>query len=130
MPLTKNYLLEWGKNWDEDAHPEFLSLYFYGKPKSINHEIVVMSKVLPSEVNRGYHDDYLFIITHVDNKEINNLINLIQIVERNNGKEFVEFKSKAGMKFVLDRKKAEAELLTILKTYNIPNDRSKDLRLK
>jgi len=87
-----------------------------------------MSKVLPSEVNRGYHDEFSLIITHVDDNEINNLRNLIQIIERNNGKELVEFKSKEDFKFVLDRKKAEAELPAILKTYNIPNDRSKDLR--
>ena len=77
--------------------------------------------------NNIYHNYSDLIITHVDGNRINNLKNLIQIVENNSEKEFVEFETKEGTKFVLDRKQAQADLFDILKTYNVPNDRSENL---
>ena len=131
MPLSRNYLMEWGeKDWEDGAPSELLSLYRNGKPLSRDNEIVILSKVLPSKVNRGYHDYYDLIITHVDGKKINNLKNLIQIVEKNSNKEFVEFDTKEGTKFVLDRKQAKTDLSNILKTYNVPFDRSKNFNNK
>ncbi len=127
MPLSRNYLMEWGKeDWEKGAPSEFLSLYHNGKAQSKDNEIVILSKVLPSEVNRGYHDHYDLIVTHVDGNKINNLKSLIQIVENNSDKEFVEFATNGGTKFVLDRKQAQADLPDILKTYNVPNDRSRN----
>ncbi len=128
MPLSRNYLMEWGKeDWEKGAPSEFLSLYRNGKLQSTENEIVILSKVLPSEVNRGYHDYNDLIITHVDGNKINNLKNLIQIVENNSDKEFVEFATNKGTKFVLDRKHAQADLPDILKTYNVSYDRSANL---
>ena len=126
MPLTRNYLMMWDDPIT-DAPSKFLTLYKHGKLQSINNEIVVLSQVLPGEVNKGYHNYSDLIITHVDGNRINNLKNLIQIVENNREKEFVEFETKEGTKFVLDRKQAQADLPDILKTYNVPNDRSENL---
>jgi len=129
MPLSRNYLMEWGKeDWEKGVPSEFISLYRNGKPQSSNNEIVILSKVLPAEVNRGYHDYYDLIITHVDGNRINNLKGLIQIVENNNGTEFVEFVTKEGTKFVLDRKQAQTDSFNILKTYNVPCDRSENFQ--
>jgi S1-C subfamily serine protease len=129
MPLTRNYLMGWGDDdWDEDAPSKLVTLYKHGRLQSINNEIVILSKALPAKINRGYHNYSELIITHVDDNKINNLKNLIRMVEKNRKKKFVEFKTKGGLKIVLNREQAQADLPKILKTYNVPYDRSENFR--
>jgi len=54
-PLTINYLMTWGDDWRTEA-PTNLMNAFYETPSKKGEEIVVITKVLPSEVNNGYDD--------------------------------------------------------------------------
>ncbi len=127
-PLTKNYLLGWSDGWDENAPHDFAALYKQGRPESKGSEIVILSKVLASDVNSGYHNYSDMIITHVNGKKIKNLKKLVNTVRKDRNREFMEFQTKSGFKIIIDRKQAENDLPGILKTYNVPHDRSEQFR--
>ena len=123
MPLTTNYLKTWGEDWVENA-PSNLLTKFYDYPSSEGEEVVILTTLLPANVNVGYHEYEDLIITAVNGNEIHNLKDLIKEVERGQGKPFVSFTEKSGIKIILDRNQADKELDAILNTYKIPSDRS------
>ena len=84
-------------------------------------------RVLPAEVNKGYHDSGDYRIVKVNGERIDNLRDLVRIVE-NSSDEFVEFSDQWGASIVLDRKVAELENSQILEKYRVPADRSNDLK--
>lgn len=127
-PLTLDYMKEWGSDWEYDSPADFLSLFIHGYPSVQGEEVINMIKVLPHNVSNGYHDMEDIIITHVNGKKILNLKELVRIVESGRGNQYIEFRTKRGRYVILDRKKAEAALPEILKTYGVPADRSDDLK--
>jgi hypothetical protein len=104
-----------------------VATYQQGLPTIVGEEVVVLSKVLPDEINSGYHDVSDLIIARVNGRKINHLRDLIRIVEKDNDSNFVVFESRQGFKVVLERKSAEAAQDKILETYSVPADRSPDL---
>ena len=122
MPLTTNYLKTWGEDWEVNA-PVYLLAKRYDYPNSEGEEVVILSNVLPSSVNIGYHEYGDFIIAAVNGIEIHNFKDLIKEVERGQGQPFISFTEKNGTKIVLDRNKAEKELGDILNVYKISSDR-------
>jgi len=125
-PLTVNYLKTWGNTWYNSAPKNLVARYQYDQLARVGEEIVNLARVLPAKVNKGYHQFGDYRVTKVNDKEINNLRDLIRIIET--GKEpFVVFTDRWGAKVVLDREAAEKENADILKKYRIPIDRSADL---
>jgi S1-C subfamily serine protease len=126
-PLTVNYLKTWGPTWYNDAPKNLLARYYFDHSKERGEEVVNLVRVLPAEVNKGYHDSGDYRIEKVNGRRIKNLRQLIDIVE-NSSDEFVVFSDRWGSSLVLDRRRAEKENHNILETYRIPADRSEDLR--
>ena len=91
-------------------------------------EVVVLLKVLASEVNEGYHNYSNWIISNVNGEEIRSLEDLVKRVRAESADPFVVFSSKNDQQIVLDRVKAEAAHRQILATYRIQSDRSDDLK--
>ena len=127
IPLTQNYLMSWGEDWFNDAPKNLVALFNYGQPKVKGEEAIILSKVLPAEINSGYHDYNDLRIVKANGKRIHRLRDLIASVENDGNARFVEFTSERGLKIVLDRKKVEKAQAGILKTYRVPSDRSLDL---
>jgi len=127
-PLTMNYLLTWGNKPNKDSPPNLIYFLINDEPTVKGEEVVIIVKVLPSEVNNGYKALINERITEVNGKKIENLRALICIVENNDRDRFVVFENKRGCKIVLDRKMVEKEQDKILQTYRVPSDRSDDLR--
>ena len=127
-PLTMNYLLTWGDKPNTDAPPNLIYFLINNEPTVKGEEVVIIVKVLTSEVNNGYQDFVNERITEVNGKKIKNLRDLIRIVEGSEMDRFVVFKNQQGRKIVLDRKMVEKEQDKILRTYRIRSDRSEDLR--
>jgi len=67
------------------------------------------------------------VISRVNGKKISTLEDLIAAVEGNNGAYHV-FIDERGKEIVLDKKTMDARNELILKRYQIPFDRSQDLR--
>ena len=126
IPLTQNYLMSWGEDWFNNAPKNLVTLHKFNRSTLKGEEAVILSKVLPAEVNSGYHDYRDLRIIEVNGQRIYNLRDLIHRVETNS--RFVEFKSQQGLNIVLDRKQVARAQANILKTYSVPEDRSADLR--
>jgi len=127
VPLTQDYLMTWGEKWIYEAPTNLLVLYEYDYPSVKGEEVVVLSKVLPSEANKGYHNLSDQRIKEVNGIKIIKLPDLVRAIETGSKDPFVVFKTNAGYEIVLDRKQADHDNSKILKIYNIPSDRSEDL---
>jgi S1-C subfamily serine protease len=128
-PLTLNYLkaFSWEEDWKVYAPDHFMSLLHRRNRSVDNEEIVILIKILPQAVNKGYEQYSDLHIVKVNDKKINNLRELIAIVEKDTS-EYVTFQDLEGIKIVIDRKEAEASLNDILSIYDVPSDRSSDLK--
>jgi len=127
-PLTLNYLLSWGDDWPEDAPYNLLSYFVDGELTKEGEEVVVIIKVLASDLNNGYDDLVDSRIVEVNGKPILNLQDLIRTLETGTETPFVVFKTEHNQSIALDRKKSEAAHAEILATYRIADDRSPDLK--
>ena len=127
-PLVKSLLLAWGPNWYQNA-PNSLTAYLTANyPEVKNEQVVMVLKVLPADVNQGYHDIGNWIVEEVDGERIRNMKQLIAAVEKDTTNTFVTLKSASAQVIVLDREKAEDAAAGILSTYRIIDDRSPDLK--
>ncbi|MGH7885467.1 MAG: PDZ domain-containing protein, partial [Thermodesulfobacteriota bacterium] len=127
-PVTLNYLKEWGNKWYQSAPNELISKLKTNYKRKTNEEIVMLIRVLASEVNQGYHDYENWEIKKVNGKEIDNLLDLINIVEDpKDENKFVTFENEDGEEIVLEKSRAVNFNESILKTYRISSDRSENL---
>lgn len=126
-PLTRDYLKIWGGNWQQAAPSPLLVKVEENYAERPGQQVVVGMKVLPHEVNEGYHNVANWILEEVDGKKVDNLRDVIAAIEGGRG-EFVVFRGSNQQEFVLDRAKAAAARDDILRIYHIPADRSPDLR--
>ena len=125
-PLTTSLLQTWGENWTTSAPRNLLSFLDRNAKDGRIDEVVVMLRVLPSDLNRGYHGITSFVVKKVDGREIRNLKELIAITE-NQTNQFVRCEDADGNMIVLDRERVKKVQGDILKTYDIARDRSDDL---
>ena len=124
-PLSNNLISQMGRGWSHSAPPELL--YAMSRwPNKDKRELVVALKVLPDDLNRGYHRIKNWAVAEVNGKKFKDFNEFIKIVT-GSGEPFTVFKNSKGSQIVIDRKKAEEGLEKILKTYRIKEDRSPDL---
>lgn len=126
-PLSVNYLKSWGPNWYDTAPEELVGMLGANFVTDEADEVVLLQKVLASEVGRGYQDIANWVITEVNGQKIKNLRELVQRVDEADAGSFVVFKNKLGNQIVIQKEKAAQSLPKILETYRIQKDRSPDL---
>jgi S1-C subfamily serine protease len=85
--------------------------------------VVVLLRVLPAEVNKGYHGMANWVLDSVDGERVRSVAHLIELVEAADG-DFVTFMDARGHRMVLDRAGAAAATAGILRRYRIDRDRS------
>ncbi|NTV13728.1 MAG: serine protease [Desulfobulbaceae bacterium] len=127
-PLTVNYLKTWGATWFANAPKNLVASFQFDQLTQVGEEIVLLTRVLPDEVNKGYHNSGDYRITKVNGQPINNLKDLVRIVEGSRDQTYVSFSDRWGASVVLDRKAVEARKHEILDKYHIKDDRSADLK--
>ncbi len=93
-PLTENYLKAWGEKWENDAPNNLMSLFSDGLPTSADEQVIILSNVLPHNVNKGYQNLSECIISEVNGKKIHNLQSMVRIIDKITENPFVEFKTK------------------------------------
>lgn len=125
-PLTLNYLKDWGSQWYRKAPTDLLSILESNLKNKKDEEVVVLIRVLASEINHGYHQHENWIISKVNGTELRNLEHLINIIEKSED-EFITFENNLGNEIVINKNKGRDSKEKILKTYRITNDRSEDL---
>jgi hypothetical protein len=119
QPLTINYLFLYNS-----APTKFLYEARYGKIKKDRKEVIVISDILPDDLNKGY-DDVIsdFIVAKVNEKKITQLEDVINTIE-NTKEKFVIIEEKGGVRIILNAKKLRQKNKEILKKYNVVKDRS------
>ncbi len=123
MPLTLNYLESWGSEWYNNALDYLSQPYLYNNWRTPDEKrVVVLTYILPSEVNTGYQDIRNEIITEVNGEHVSGFEDLIQLLEGSQG-EYVQLRTNLGHLIVLDRQNAMDSNSEILHRYNIPADR-------
>jgi len=123
--LTLDFLRCWDDWWDSGPK-EFLHLYYAGHTSAERQEIVVLSQVLADEINVGYEDFHTESVQSVGGVVPRDMRHFVELVER--APERIEIKSSRDSLIVLDAAQARAAGPRILERYDIPADRSRDLR--
>lgn len=128
--LTRDYMMIWGKDWQENAPLEFLYTYEYENdpPKQEGDRFVILNRVLPDEFNRGYESLDNNILVEANGQKIRSLAALQkaldQPVERN-GKKYAVFKfSGGGGEIVLGYDDLDNAQRRIAKNFGIPSSSS------
>ena len=81
--LSRQYLKEWGANWQKDAPQDFVYLDRFQSelfPEG-NRRVVILSQVLPANSTIGYDDFSYLVVKKVNGKDINSLGDLAEAVK-------------------------------------------------
>ena len=82
--LSRQYLKEWGGNWQKEAPQRFVYLDRFQSelfPEG-NRRVVILSQVLPATTTIGYDDFSFLTVTKVNGKEIKSLAELAEAVKQ------------------------------------------------
>lgn len=127
VPLTKNYLMEWGDKWYDVGPTRLLHHYFNGAMTANRREVVVLIKVLADKINVGYHDYSNMVIRRVNKKLISSIKDVISAIEKNRDRYHV-VETENGSIIILLRHNVQKYNSRMLHRYQIFSDRSTSLR--
>jgi S1-C subfamily serine protease len=119
--LTRQYLKEWGANWQKEAPPRFVYMDRFQTElfPEANRRVVILSQVLPATGTIGYDDFSYLTVTKVNGKEVKSLADLAAAVkEPMNG--FIKVETEEDPKQLeLDAKQVERESPDLQQSYGI-----------
>ncbi|MDF1537203.1 MAG: serine protease [bacterium] len=129
QPLTSDYLY-FSKQAVESCYNTDLDYYayFHNFRTKDRDQIVLLSKVLPAALNKGYQALVDIIVSTVQGKPVKDLKHLVRLIEEAKGPR-LKIVMETGEIVVLDLVKTRKENQKILKLHNVNSDRSDDLKL-
>ena len=120
--LSRQYLKEWGANWQKDAPQDFVYLDRFQSelfPEG-NRRIVILSQVLPANSTIGYDDFSYLVVKKVNGKEVHSLGEFAAAVKTPvNGFHVIET-ADDPKQLELDASEAATEAEALQKTYGLP----------
>ncbi|MCF6245383.1 MAG: serine protease [Sulfurovum sp.] len=120
-PLTRNLILSTNRN-------RLVLSYLAGEwQEEKKKEVVVLLKVLASDLTRGNNDFAMWPIEKINGDKFINFKDFYNKMKSATSK-YIVLEDKDGVKVVIDKEEAQAKQGAILKKYNIEYDKSKDLR--
>jgi len=120
-PLTRNLIRATNRN---RLRMSCLASKWQKKDKN---EVVVLLKVLASDISRGDNNFGMWAIDTINGKPFKNFQKFYEMME-NVKEKFIVLEDKDGVKVIIDKKEALGRQDELLKKYNIEYDRSEDLR--
>lgn len=120
-PLTRNLLLS------TKANRTKLSYFSSQWPKKEKKEIVVLLRVLSSEITRGNNGFVMWPIHKINGEEFTDFKEFSHKLDSSTGK-FIVLEDDDGVKVVINREEALAKEKDILKKYDVEYKKSADLR--
>jgi hypothetical protein len=120
--LSRQYLKEWGGNWQKEAPPRFVYMDRFQSelfPEG-NRRVVILSQVLPATTTIGYDDFAYLTVTKVNSKEVHSLGELAEAVKQPiNG--FIKIETEEDPKqFELEASQVLTEDPALQQNYGIP----------
>jgi hypothetical protein len=122
--LSRQYLKEWGPNWQREAPQRFVyvdrfqSELFPGEQR----RIVILSQVLPANNTIGYDEFSYLTVTKVNGKEIKSLNDLSDAVKTPIEGSFIKIETEEDPKQIeLDVGTIAAEAPALQENYGIPS---------
>lgn len=124
QPLDRNY---W-RQFNQASYSDRLDFYrLSGKVEDGRTEVVMLTLILPDEVNKGYYSDPdMGIIAQVNGRKIKDMHDLIDAFESHSGP-YHQILTEADYEIILSVDLAQKRHQRILNRYRIPADRSPDL---
>ena len=122
--LSRQYLKEWGPNWQKEAPQRLVYLdRFQSELFPEGHrKIVVLSQVLPANTTIGYDDVAYLTVTKVNGKEINSLRDVAEAVKQPLDGGFIKIETVEDPKQLeLDAAQVAAEVPALQENYGIPS---------
>ncbi|MDT7810974.1 MAG: hypothetical protein QOJ42_890, partial [Acidobacteriaceae bacterium] len=121
IELSRQYLREWGGNWQKEAPPRFV--YFDRFQSELfpegNRRIVVLSQVLPSTATIGYDELAFLTVTKANGKEVKSLADLAEAA-KNSTDGFIKIETEEDPKQLeLDPKQVSEEAPQLQQNYGI-----------
>ncbi|MFN2540545.1 MAG: PDZ domain-containing protein [Chthoniobacterales bacterium] len=122
--LSRQYLKEWGPNWQKEAPQRFVYLdRFQSELFPEGHrKIVVLSQVLPANTTLGYDEVAYLTVTKVNGKEINSLHDLAEAAKQPLEGGFIKIETVEDPKQLeLDAGQVAADAAGLQENYGIPS---------
>lgn len=120
MPLNQDILSSM------DPVPPALAALAQEAPSADRKEVILMTQVLPADINKDYHHDNNLIIQKVNGEAVPDFKTFYQKMQTASSS-FIVLETDDGYQVVIDRTEAAAKQPSILARYGISTDRSKDL---
>ena len=120
-PLTRNLIRSTNRN---RLTLSYLASQWQTKEKQ---EVVVLLKVLASDLTRGNNDFGMWPIEKINDETFIDFKDFYTKMKEAKST-FIVLEDEDGMKVIIDRKQAQSKQQEILKKYNIEYDKSEDLR--
>lgn len=120
-PLTRNLIVSTNLN---RLNLSYLASKWQEEDKS---EVVVLLKVLASDMSLGDNDFAMWPIDKLNGETFKNFKEFYQKMEAMKS-QYVVLEDEDGIKVIIDREEAQTKQSAILKKYNIEFDKSADLR--
>ncbi|MEP6686012.1 MAG: PDZ domain-containing protein [Verrucomicrobiota bacterium] len=121
--LSRQYLKEWGANWQKDAPQRFVYMdRFQSELYPEGHRrIVILSQVLPADTTIGYDDLAYLVVTKVNGQDIHSLGDLVEAVKHPvDG--FIKIETEEDPKQIeLDAAQVETETPKLQQNYRLPS---------
>lgn len=122
--LSRQYLKEWGGNWQREAPQKFVYLDRYQSelfPEG-HRKIVVLSQVLPANAAIGYEDISYLVVKTVNAKEVHSLTDLAEAVKQPLEGGFIKIETEEDPKQIeLDAKQVATDASALQEGYGIPS---------
>ena len=123
MPLTDDLITASRRRLGFDERILNLKSFW---PTDKRKEAVILTRVLPANNNKGFHDISFILIEKMDGKTFEDFDTFYKLVKASKS-DFIKLEDEFGYQVVIDRKKAIANQQKILKLYNVPVGQSQDL---
>ncbi len=123
MPLTDDLITASRRRMGFDDKVLNLKRFW---PTEARKEAVILTRVLPANSNKGFHDVSFVLIEKLDGKTFQDFESFYKLVQSSKS-DFIKLEDEFGYQVVIDRKKALSSQEQILKLYNVPQGQSNDL---
>lgn len=121
QPLSQAFLRGWGDDWRKNA-PFRLEYYQYAEPPDGRKSLVVLSGVLPDDINLGYQDALMLVVDKVNGQTVATLTDLTgALAAPKDGVHRFEFMKGRGLqRLILDAATLDAATKRVVEHYGIP----------